>query len=299
MLRGRFSASSALQTGENQPEPPQRPEGGSAEAPAPSPFSLPSSPLLSKSHWEWEIRRVCLAFRILCGEDLLLRSSFIKNVYAESNDGREEEAGGGGKRSWGGSFSVSASEDAVLSQTSARPPAFGPTTAWDGAPAPPPRSAPPGLRIAPGSSPSCSRPSSVALLPSTPPRSPPAQPLPQSGVSAAPRPEPFGVTRKALLQNGHWGLVGRRLRSQPISKMAAAWLRLGNPAPARRGGWAPCSGREGRADAIFPERGCDIEGSVGGWKEGDTGAAAAVGFVHRSQGKGASELVPVGFYALS
>lgn len=58
-------------------------------------------------------------------------------------------------------------------------------------------------------------------------------------------------------------------------------------------------GREGRADAIFPERGSDIEGSVGGWREGGTGAAAAAaGFVHRSQGKGAFELVPVGFCAL-
>lgn len=210
---------------------------------------------------------------------------------------RKPEVGRGGEQQrrefWRFCLRGCSSESDIL------PPAFGSTTAWVGAAAPPPRSAPPGLRIAPGTSPSCSRPSSAALLPSTPPHSPPAQPLPQSGVSAAPRPEPFSVTSKALLQNGHWGIGGRKLHSQPISKMADVWLRFGNPAPARRGGWAPCSGREGRADAIFPERGSDIEGSVGGWKEGDTGAAAAVGFVHRSQGKGASELVPVGFCPLS
>lgn len=147
------------------------------------------------------------------------------------------------------------------------------------------------LRIAPGASPRCRRPSSAALLPS----SRPPCPAPAAVRGRAQTPEPFGV-----LQNGLWGLGGRGLRSRPVSKMAAVWLRLGNPAPVRRGGWAPCRGREGRADAIFPERGSDIEGSVGGWREGGTGAAAAAaGFVHRSQGKGAFELVPVGFCALS
>lgn len=90
------------------------------------------------------------------------------------------------------------------SESDILPPAFGPTTAWDGAPAPapPPPSAPPGLRIAPGTSPSCGRPSSAALLPSTPPHSPlpppAAQPLPQSGrLGRAQTPKPFGVTRRA------------------------------------------------------------------------------------------------------
>lgn len=122
-------------------------------------------------------------------------------------------------------------------------------------------------------------------------------PAPAAVCGRAQTPEPF-----SLLQNGLWGLGGRGLRSRPVSKMAAVWLRLGNPAPVRRGGWAPCRGREGRADAIFPERGSDIEGSVGGWREGGTGAAAAAvaaGFVHRSQGKGAFELVPLGFCARS
>lgn len=155
---------------------------------------------------------------------------FIKNTYTDSIDGREEEAGGQGCESGrGGSFGVYSSEDAALTQTPSLPPALGPTTGRDGAPAPPAQAAPPGLRIAPSASPRCRRPSSAALLPSSRPPCP--APAAVWCRGRAQTPEPFCV-----LQNGLWGLGGRVLHSRPVSKMAAVWLRLGNPAPVRRGG---------------------------------------------------------------
>ncbi|XP_051661123.1 POU domain, class 5, transcription factor 3-like [Manacus candei] len=85
---------------------------------------------------------------------------------------RKKPEVGVGESGRGGSFGIRSSEDAALTQTSSLPPALGPTTGRDGAPAPPARAAPPGLRIAPGASPRCSHPSSAALLPSSRPPCP-------------------------------------------------------------------------------------------------------------------------------
>lgn len=165
----------------------------SRSANTPAPFSLPSSPPLSSSACVRSDGSARL-FAHFGPKMCCLR--FTKNTYAESIDGREEEAGGWGCDSGrGASFCAYSSEDAAVTQTPLLPPALGPTTGQDRAPAPPARAAPPGLRIAPGASPRCSRPSSAALLPASRPPCP--APAAVWCHGRAQTPEPF-----SMLQNG-------------------------------------------------------------------------------------------------